>query len=141
MEQLLRNRPPRRALSRSDILRAFLSFRETQWGLPVATLASYSVLVFGMAFRDENCNIGRSQVQEQLGKFLLIHVPFLLLVYAFEAEWLKLKPGMPYWLIQRGRKGSLYEWILIALLCLIAWGQVHWMRMMVKRRVLSESRH
>ena len=117
----------------------FFPFEDTRWGLSIATLASYSVLVFGMAFRDENCSIGRTEVQEQLGKFLLMHVPFLLLVYAVEAEWLKLKLGMPFWLIQRGRKGSFYDWFLIASLCLIAWGQVHWMRMMVKRKLVSES--
>jgi hypothetical protein len=41
----------------------------TQWGLPVATLASYSVLVYALTFRDKNCSLHRPQVQELLPRF------------------------------------------------------------------------
>ena len=116
----------------------FFPLMKRPWGLPVATLAGYSVLVFGLALRDENCSLGRIEVQELLPRFLLLHIPFLLAVYWIEMEWLKQKPNMPNWLTTSGRKGSFYEWILIALLCLIAWRQEHWMRAMVKRRVTSE---
>ena len=116
----------------------FFPFMKMQWGLPVATLAAYSVLVFGLAFRDKNCSLRRPQVQEHLPKFLLLHMPFLLLVYSVEALWLNFGSRMPNWLTVRGRKGSLYEWILIALLCLIAWGQEHWMRVIVRRSLRNE---
>src|SRR5579863_8933659 len=79
----------------------------TRWGLPVATLAAYSVFVFSLAFRDKNCSLHRPQVQELLPRFLVMHMPFLLLVYLVVVEWLRLESQMPYWLIERGRKGSL----------------------------------
>jgi hypothetical protein len=117
----------------------FFPFQETPWGLQVATLTAYSVLVFSLAFRDKNCSLDRPQVQQQLAKFVWMHGPFLLLVYVIEAEWLNLASRMPEWLIVRGRKGSFYEWILIAILCLLAWREEHWMRAMVKRSVRAKS--
>src|SRR5579863_3500970 len=42
----------------------FFPFMYRPWGLPVATLSAYTVLVFSLAFRDENCSLDRSQVQE-----------------------------------------------------------------------------
>jgi hypothetical protein len=116
----------------------FFPFIEARWALPVATLAAYSVLVFGLAFRDKNCSIRKPLVQEQLPRFLLMHVPFLLIVYSFEVLWLNLVSMMPRWLTVRGRKGSVYEWILIAFLCAIAWGQEHWMRVIVRRSLSSK---
>jgi uncharacterized membrane protein (UPF0136 family) len=118
----------------------FFPFMGTQWGLLVATLVSYSVLVFALVFRDKNCSLRKPQVRELIPQFLLVHSPFLLVVYWIEAEWLSQKSSMPYWLTVRGRKGSLYEWALTALLCLIAWRQQHWMRAIAKNR-LTECRH
>ncbi|MGA9060594.1 MAG: hypothetical protein WB341_02910 [Terracidiphilus sp.] len=110
----------------------------TQWGIPVATLAAYSVLVFSLAFRDRNCSLHKPQVREKLPIFALMHVPFLMLVYGVEAEWVTMASHMPDWLTVRGRRGSFYEWILIAALCLIAWLQEHWMRAMIRRSLRSE---
>jgi hypothetical protein len=118
----------------------FFPFMGTQWGLPVATLTAYSMLVFSLAFRDKNCSLRKPQVKEQIPKFLLVHIPFLLGVYWIELEWLKQKSNMPDWLTARGRKGSFYEWILIALLCLIAWRQEHWMRLTIKSRLTQHDR-
>lgn len=118
----------------------FFPFNETPWGLPVATLTAYTVFVFALAFRDRNCSLRKPQVQNQLPKFALMYVPFLLLVYGAEAEWLRLAPRMPSGLTMRGRKGSFYEWILIALLCLAAWWQEHWMRTIIKRRLIESGR-
>jgi hypothetical protein len=77
-------------LAGATFLLLFIPFEARPWGLTVATLAAYSVLVFSLAFRDKNCSLRRPQVQEQFGKFALMHGPFLLLVYAIEAGWLKL---------------------------------------------------
>jgi hypothetical protein len=118
----------------------FFPFMGTQWGLSAATLTAYSVLVFSLAFRDKNCSLRRPQVQEQIPKFLLAHIPFLLAVYWIEMEWLKQKSNMPFWLTARGRKGSFYEWILIALICFIAWRQEHWMRLTIKSRLARHDR-
>jgi hypothetical protein len=115
----------------------FFPFIDSQWALPVATLASYSVLVFGLLFRDKNCSLRRPQVQEQLAKFAFMHVPFLIVVYGIEAEWLRMASQMPLEITRQGRKGSIYEWILIFVLCLIAWGEEHWMRAIVKRNLKS----
>jgi hypothetical protein len=41
----------------------FFPFMSRPWGLPVATLAGYSVLVFSWAPRDENCSLGRIEVR------------------------------------------------------------------------------
>ena len=79
-------------------------------------------------------------MKEQLPKFALMHMPFLLMVYAIEIEWKNVALSMPSWLTVRGRKGSFYEWILIALLCFIGWAQQKWMRSVVKRR-LTERGH
>jgi hypothetical protein len=73
-------------------------------------------------------------------KFLLVHIPFLLAVYWIETEWLKQKSNMPFWVTARGRKGSFYEWILIALICFIAWRQEHWMRLTIKSRLTQHDR-
>jgi hypothetical protein len=107
----------------------------TRWGLPVAALSAYSVLVFSWVFRDKNCSLSRPIVQEQIPRFLLVHVPFLLFVYWIVTEWIERKSMMPGWLTMRGRKGSLYEWILIASLCLLAWGQQRWMLAIVRSRL------
>ena len=112
----------------------------TQWGLPIATLTAYTVLVFALAFRDKNCSLRRPQVRGQLPKFVFMHAPFLLLIYWIEAEWLNLASQIPGWLNTRGSRGSLYEYILIASLFLIAWGQVKWMRTIVKRSLDTEQR-
>ena len=116
----------------------FLPFHGKPWGLPVATLAAYSGFVFSMAFRDKNCSLRKPLVQRQIPKFLLLHVPFLILVYMAEAKWINLTQGMPDWLTTPSRRGSLYEWILIVLLGLIAWWEVHWMRAIVKRRFRAQ---
>jgi len=113
----------------------FFPFMHRPWGLPVATLCAYTVLVFSLAFRDENCSLDRTQVQEKLPLFAAMHLPFLLAVYGIVLEWTHLASDMPNWLTVRGRRGSLYEWILIAILCLVAWRQEHWMRVIVKRSV------
>ena len=118
----------------------FFPLMDEPWGLPLATLAGYSVLVFSLAFRDKNCSLHRPQVKEQLPKFALMHLPFLLMVYAIEIEWKNVALSMPSWLTVRGRKGSFYEWIVIALLRFIGWAQQKWMRSMVKRR-LTERGH
>jgi len=66
-----------------------------------------------------------------------MHVPFLLIVYWIELEWLNEKSRMPHWLTEQGRRGSLYEWILIALLGLLAAWQVLWMRSIVKSKLVE----
>lgn len=116
----------------------FLPNSDSRWGLPVAILSAYSVLVFSYAFRDRNCSLSRPQVQEQLPKFALMHVPFLLLVYAVETEWMNAQSRVPHWLTVRGRKGSLYDMILGAILFLLAWWQVRWMRAIVKRSLRAD---
>lgn len=116
----------------------FFPFMGTSWGLSVATLAAYSVLVFALAFRDKNCSLRRSQVQEKLPFFAAVHVPILAIVYGIVAEWGSLASRMPDWMTVRGRKGSFYDWILIAALGLLAWRQEHWMRATVKRSLRSE---
>lgn len=118
----------------------FFPNMDKPWGLPVAIVAAYSVLVFSLAFRDKNCSLRRPQVRKLLPQFLLMHVPFLLLIYWIATLWIRLAPDMPDWLTVRGRKGSLYDWILTALLCLIAWAQEHWMRAIIKRSVVSNNR-
>lgn len=113
----------------------FMSFEDANQGLIVATLSAYSVFAFGAAFRDKNCSLRRPQVRGHLVKFAFMHVPFLLLVYAIESEWLDLTAQMPHWLVARGRKGSLYEYILAVSIGLIAWWQANWMRAIVKRSI------
>ncbi len=116
----------------------FFPFMATSWGLQVATVAAYSVLVFALAFRDKNCSLHRSQVKERLPFFAAVHLPILAIVYGIVAEWGSLASRMPDWMTVRGRKGSFYDGILIAVLCLLAWRQEHWMRATVKRSLRSE---
>jgi hypothetical protein len=116
----------------------FFPFMGTIWGLPVATLAAYSVLVSALAFRDKNCSLHRPQVQEKLPFFAAVHVPILAIVYGIVVEWGSLASHMPDWMTARGRKGSFYDWMLIAALGLLAWRQEHWMRATVKRSLRSE---
>ena len=116
----------------------FFPFIGTQWGLPVATLAAYSVLVFSLTFRDKNCSLRRPEVRDQLPKFAFMHLPFLLLVYGIEVGWLNVASSMPEWLTVRGRKGSFYDWILIASICLLAWGQEHWVRTIVRSNLRTD---
>jgi hypothetical protein len=107
----------------------------TKWGLPVATVVSYSVLAFALAFRDKNCSLSKPLVQDQVPKFLLIHLPFLLVVFAIEMVWSNEMSRMPSWLVARGRKGSLYDWMLLVLLYLIASRQARWMRAIIRARI------
>jgi hypothetical protein len=60
-----------------------------------------------------------------------------LIVYWIELEWLNEKSRMPHWLTEQGRRGSLYEWILIALLGLLVAWQVLWMRSIVKSKLVE----
>lgn len=113
----------------------FFPFMHKPWGLAVATLAGYRMMVFALAFRDKNCSLRRPQVRDKLPLFAVMHLPVLAIVYGILAEWMHFASSMPDWLTVRGRKGSLYDWLLTAVLCLLAWGQEHWMRVVVKRSV------
>lgn len=111
----------------------FIPFTDRPWAPYAAALTGYSVLVFGLAFRDAECSLRKPEVRKNLPGFLLMHLLFLAVVYAIQTYSIRLAPQLPRIMTQAGRKGSLFDWIVTFALVLLAWQQEHWMRRIIRR--------
>lgn len=111
----------------------FIPFMNRPWVPYAAALTGYSVLVFGMAFRDAECSLRKPEVRQKLPGFLLLHIVFLAAVYVIETFSIRLAPQLPRFITQAGRKGSFSEWIVTFALVMLAWAQEHGMRRIIRR--------
>jgi hypothetical protein len=116
----------------------FVVLNGNPWRLHIAIGGAYTVLVFGLTFgaslRNADDFFGDSRVPLYVAKLLIPHALILALVILGVSEWLRLRPMLPLWVTQEGRKGSL--WMLFGWLLLIgtALGQASWMAGRIKRR-------
>jgi polyferredoxin len=111
----------------------FIPFMDRPWAPYAAALTAYTVLVFGMAFRDAECSLRKPEVRNKLPGFLLLHMLFLAVVYAIVNYSIRLTTQLPAFMARAGRKGSLFDWIVTFALVLLAWQQEHWMRRIIRR--------
>lgn len=118
----------------------FIPFMDRPWAPNAAALTGYSVLVFGMAFRDAECSLRKPEVRKKLPGFLLMHLLFLAVVYAIQTYSIHLAPQLPRIMTHEGRKGSFFEWIVTFALVMLAWGQEHWMREIIRRGLSGANR-
>lgn len=118
----------------------FIPFMDRLWAPYAATLTGYTVLVFGMAFRDTECSLCKPEVRKKLPGFLLLHLLFLSVVYATVNYSISLTAQLPGFMTRSGRKGSLFDWIVTFALLMLAWGQEHWMRKIIRRGLIDGDR-
>jgi hypothetical protein len=111
----------------------FIPFTGRPWAPYAAALTGYSVFVFSMAFRDAECSLRKPEVCQKLPGFLLLHLLSLAVVYATVNYSISLPTQLPVFMTRAGRKGSLFDWIVTFALVLLAWGQEHWMRKVIRR--------
>lgn len=116
----------------------FLPFKDHPWSLYVAVAGSYSVLVFGLAFgsafEDADDFFGNSQVPRYIAKLLIPHALILALIALGVSRWLYLRPTLPSWVTQEGRRGSFWDlcgWLSLGIAGV--W-QGLWMAGRIKRR-------
>ena len=113
----------------------FIPFMDRPWALYAAAITGYSVLVFSMAFRDTECSLRKPEVRRKLPGYLVLHLLFLAVVYGIQSHSIRLAPQLPRLMTLEGRKSSLFEWIVTFALVMLAWGQEHWMRLIIKSRL------
>lgn len=101
----------------------FFPLIDHPWALYPAILASYSVFIFGMSFWTGGFSLDKDAAQRCLPKLFAVHSCFMALVAGCVAVWLWLQPQLPVWLTVRGRKGSLWDWILTFSLLGVAFWQ------------------
>ncbi len=111
----------------------FIPFMGRPWAPFAASLTGYSVLVFGLAFRDAECSLRKPQVRRRLPVFLLLHMLSLAAVYCVVIFSIRLNSQLPTFMTKSGLKGSLFEWIVTFALVMLAWAQEHWMRVVMRR--------
>lgn len=61
-------------------------------------------------------------------KLFLIHVPSLALIWGIMSGALALHPYCPRWFIDEGRKGSLFEWAVVALCFALCFVELSFLR-------------
>jgi polyferredoxin len=118
----------------------FIPFMDRPWAPYAAVLTGYTVLVFGMAFRDAECSLRKPEVRKKLPGFLLLHLLSLAVVYATVNYSISLTVQLPGFMTRAGRKGSLFDWIVTFALLMLAWGQEHWMRKIIRRGLIDGDR-
>lgn len=106
----------------------YAPFSDRPWGLHAAILCGYSVLTFGLALMNSGHSLSSEEHRRRLLKLILLHLFILLLIGLGISEWLRLQPGLPSYLTQRGRSGSLWDWIGTMPLGIAAIWQGLWMR-------------
>lgn len=116
----------------------FILLRGQPWRLQIAIGGAYTVYVFFFAFgsvlQDLDDFFGDPRVPRYATKLLIPHVFFLTAVISGVTLWFYLRPMLPPWLTQEGRKESL--WDLCGWLVLAVAGRVQgsWMASRIKRR-------
>lgn len=72
-------------------------------------------------------------------KLFLIHAPSMVLIWCILSGALALHPYCPKWFIEEGRKGSLFEWALIALCFALCFVELNILRKACKGSNLEDT--
>jgi hypothetical protein len=113
-------------------------FRHHPWRRYIAIGGGYTVYVFFFAFgsvlKDLDDFFGDPRVPRCAVRLLIPHLLILLPLLAGVTLWFHLRPILPDWVTQEGRKGSfwdLFGWLVLAI---VGIAQGFWMSGKVKRR-------
>jgi hypothetical protein len=108
------------------------------WGWEVAIACSYTVYVylfsFGQVLRDADDFFGDSRVSRYALELLPMHFLALALLIPGVWLWFHLRPSLPGWVTQEGRKGSFWDLLGWWVLAISAVAQGYWMARRIKRR-------
>jgi amino acid transporter len=113
----------------------FVPFKDQPWSLYVAILASYTVLVYNMAFRGNRYSIYYPEIRKAISGFMLIHVLILLLISLTVFVWSQLQPMLPEGITHQYHKGSFWDLALECSLIIACVSQGLWMRKILKRNL------
>lgn len=115
----------------------FVAFSDRPWGAQVAVAGGYTVLVFcvalGNAFKDLDDVTGNPRALISIAKLLIPHAFILALVVWGVSEWFHLRPALPSWVTQEGRKGSLWYWCGMLPLGGAGYAEGFWMARSLRR--------
>jgi hypothetical protein len=116
----------------------FILLRGQAWRWQIAIGGSYTIYVFlfavGSVLRNWDDFFGDSRVPSFVARMLIPHVFFLALIISGVTLWFYLKPMLPPWLTEEGRKGSLWDlcgWLALAIAGIV---QGTWMAKKAKRQ-------
>lgn len=116
----------------------FIVFHGQPWRWQIAIGSSYTVYVFffaiGSVAKDLDDVLGDPAILRYAAALLIPHVFFLALIISGVYLWLYLRPTLPPWLTQEGRKESLWDlcgWLVLAIAGIV---QGTWMAKKIKRR-------
>jgi hypothetical protein len=111
------------------------------WGWHIAIAGGYTVYVFWFALgagkKDLDDLLGDSEVPRNVARLLIPHLLFLTLIMLGVTWWFHLRPILPSWVTQEGRKGSLWDLCGWFALAITAIAQGFWMAGRI-RRALGE---
>jgi hypothetical protein len=116
----------------------FLLFRGHPWRWHIAIGGGYTVYVFFFAItaglKDSDDFFSDSRALGYVATLLIPHVLGLTMLMVAVTCWFSLKPTLPSWVTQEGRKGSFWDllgWLVLAITCV---DQGFWMAGKIKRR-------
>jgi hypothetical protein len=112
-------------------------FHGHPWSWQVAIGGGYTVYVFFFAFgtvlRDADDFLGDPRVPRYAARLLAPHLPILALVLCGVSLWFYLRPTLPAWVTQEGRKGSFWDLLGWLILAIAGIAQGSWMAGKIKR--------
>jgi len=115
-----------------------LLFRDHPWRWYIGVGGGYTVGVFWIALGadkyDSDDVLGDDKLFRKIAALLIPHLVCLTVVLAATFEWFHLKPALPDWVTQEGRKGSLWNMAGGWTLALGGLAQGYWMARKIKRR-------
>jgi hypothetical protein len=112
-----------------------------RWQISIA--GGYTVYVFWLALgsdkRDLDDITGDADLFRKIKTLLIPHALILPFIVLGVTEWFRLRPTLPIWAIQEGRKGSLWEMFGWLLLGLGGISEGFWLAARLRRKFGTES--
>ncbi len=116
----------------------FILFRANPWRWQIAIGGGYTVYVYffasGTVLRDMDDFFGDPRVPRRAARLLIPHVLILALIIAGVSLWFHLRPMLPSWVTQEGRKRSFWDLLGWLVLAFAGIGQGTWMAGKIKRQ-------
>jgi hypothetical protein len=113
------------------------------WGWQIAIAGGYTVYVFWFALgsgkKDLDDLTGDTLILRKIGSQLLPHLLILVFVVAGVSEWFHLRPLLPSWATQDGRKPSLWFYFGGITLALSGYAEGSWFAKRISRQFSDPS--
>jgi di/tricarboxylate transporter len=116
----------------------YFPFDQHKWSWQAAVTVAYIVFMLcctcGLAFKDSDDLFGNLRVPEYMGKLLIRQILVLAIVSLTAYLWRYSKSILPGWVTQEGRRMSLWDYLGIILVYVIAVKEAKWMAARIKRQ-------